>query len=390
MSLSCDRTVRVVFRQSESEEPPERAAEIAAVIAGEGLRYVSDAGPGYARKRTGTTFSYYDKDGRRITSADSLRRIKSIGIPPAYEDVWICPLANGHIQATGRDARGRKQYRYHPKWRELRDQNKYARLMQFAHALPQLRRRVAADLKREKLPREKVLATVISLLEKTLIRVGNAEYATANKSYGLTTMRRRHVAIKGGTLRFSFTGKSGKQWSLAIEDRRIAAIIRRCAEIPGHELFKYVDDDGEARTIDSGAVNAYIKDITQRDFTAKDFRTWAGTVLAAVALAEFKTHDSQAQAKRNIAAAIERVAKQLGNTPAICRKSYVHPEILDAYLAGDLIRMINGGIAPTFKRKYAKLSTDEVMVLAFLTKRRKRARVRLNGEGTSAALAASL
>jgi DNA topoisomerase-1 len=335
---------------------------------------VSDARPGYTRKRAGTSFSYYDTEGKRIANKDVIRRIKSIGIPPAYERVWICPSANGHIQATGFDAKGRKQYRYHAKWRELRDQDKYEHIMQFAAALPHLRRRVAADMKRKGLPREKVLATVVSLLEKTLIRVGSAEYANTNKSYGLTTMRRRHVAIKGETLRFEFTGKSGKQWKLAVQDRRIAAIVKRCAEIPGHELFKYIDDEGTPRAVDSGDVNAYIKEITQQDFTAKDFRTWAGTVLAALALSEYERYDSQAQAKRNVVAAIEKVAKQLGNTAAICRKCYVHPEIVSAYMSGDLVKMIEAKIADKFKRQYAKLRADEVMVLAFLQKRLSKSR----------------
>jgi DNA topoisomerase-1 len=241
--------------------------------------------------------------------------------------------------------------------------------MQFAAALPALRGRIASDMKRDGLPREKVLATIVSLLEKTLIRVGNAEYAEQNKSYGLTTMRRKHVAIGRGVLRFDFTGKSGKQWKLQVEDRRIAAIVKRCAEIPGHELFKYLDDDGESRTVDSGDVNQYIREITQQDFSAKDFRTWAGTVLAALALSEFKKYDSQAEAKRNVVAAIEKVAKQLGNTPAICRKSYVHPEILSAYMSGDLIKMIDAKIARKFKQQYAQLTADEIMVLAFLRKR---------------------
>ncbi|OJU29853.1 MAG: DNA topoisomerase I [Nitrobacter sp. 62-13] len=357
-----------MLRQNGKDEEA-RSAEVASVIAEEGLRYVSDSAPGYRRRRAGTSFSYYDKDGKRITDAAVIRRIKSIGIPPAYEFVWICPSPDGHIQATGVDARGRKQYRYHPKWCELRDQNKYEHIIQFAAALPALRARVASDLKRDGLSREKVLATIVSLLEKTLIRVGNAEYARTNKSYGLTTMRRKHVAIGRGVLRFEFTGKSGKQWKLRVEDRRIAAIVKRCAEIPGHELFKYLDDDGKSRTVGSGDVNDYIKEITRQDFSAKDFRTWAATVLAALALAEFKTYDSQAEAKRNVVAAIEKVAKQLGNTPAICRKSYVHPEILSAYMSGDFVKMIDAKIAQKFKRHYAKLSTDEVMVLAFLHKR---------------------
>lgn len=358
-----------MLRDSRSEELPDRIAEVASSIAEEGLRYVTDSGPGFRRKRTGTTFSYYDKDGKRITDKSIVSRIKSIGIPPAYESVWICPSANGHIQATGLDARGRKQYRYHPKWRELRDQDKYAHVMQFAAALPALRARASKHMKLEGLPREKVLATIVSLLEKTLIRVGNAEYAEQNKSYGLTTMRRRHVTIGRAVLRFDFTGKSGKQWKLQVDDKRITAIVKRCAEIPGHELFKYLDNDGASHTVDSGDVNAYIRENTSQDFTAKDFRTWAGTVLAALALAEFKKYDSQAEAKRNVVAAIEKVAKQLGNTPAICRKSYVHPEILTAYMSGDLIKMIDAKIAQKFKRQYAKLSADEIMVLAFLHKR---------------------
>ena len=358
-----------MFRQSQIADLRDKTAEVAATIAEEGLRYVSDTSPGYRRKRTGTAFTYYDKDGVRITNKDIARRIKAIGIPPAYEAVWICPSPNGHIQATGLDARGRKQYRYHAKWRELRDQNKYEHIMKFAAVLPPLRRRVAADMKRKGLSREKVLATVVSLLEKTLIRVGNAEYATQNKSYGLTTMRRKHVDIKGSTLKFEFTGKSGKQWKLKVEDKRIAAILKRCADIPGHELFKYFDDEGKPRTVDSGDVNAYIKEITRQDFTAKDFRTWAGTVLAALALSEFEKYDNQTQAKRNVVVAIEKVAKQLGNTPAICRKCYIHPEVLSAYMAGDLIKMIEAKIAERFKRQYARLSTDEVMVLAFLHKR---------------------
>jgi DNA topoisomerase-1 len=359
-----------MFRQTNVDEAfPDKSAEVAAIIAEEGLRYVSDTAPGYTRKRTGTSFSFWDKDDKRITNKDIIRRIKSIGIPPAYEKVWICPTANGHIQATGFDARGRKQYRYHPRWRELRDQTKYEHIIEFAAALPQLRRRVAADLKREG-----VLATVVSLLEKTLIRVGNAEYAASNKSYGLTTMRRRHVDVKGATLRFEFTGKSGKQWKLKVEDKRIAFVVKRCADIPGHELFKYLGDNDEPHMIDSGEVNAYIQDITRQDFTAKDFRTWAGTVLAALALSQYEKYDSQAQAKRNIVAAIEKVARQLGNTPAICRKCYVHPEVLDAYMSGDLIKMIERKIADRFKRQYARLTADEVMVLAFLNKRLKQSR----------------
>ncbi len=356
-----------MFRLAKFEdELPDKTAEVAAVIAEEGLRYVNDTMPGYRRKRTGTSFSYYDKDGERITNADVVRRIKSIGIPPAYESVWICASANGHIQATGLDPRGRKQYRYHAKWRELREQNKYEHVLEFATALLGLRQHVTADLRRDGLPREKVLATIVSLLEKTLIRVGNSEYATQNKSYGLTTMRRRHVDIKGSTLRFDFTGKSGKLWKLQVHDKRIVAIVKRCADIPGHELFKYLDSEGQSHTVDSGDVNNYIKEITRKDFTAKDFRTWAGTVFAAMALSEFKKYDSEAEAKRNIIVAIDSVAKQLGNTRAICRKCYIHPEIINAYMAGDLAKLTDAKIAERFKRQYSKLSSDEILVLSFL------------------------
>ena len=361
-----------MFRQTKfDEESSDRAAEVAAVIAEEGLRYVSDATSGYHRKRSGASFSYYDKDGKRITSIDIIRRIKSIGIPPAYESVWICPAPNGHIQATGLDARGRKQYRYHPRWRELRDQTKYEHVIEFAAALPLLRRRISSDLKRDGLPREKVLATIVSLLEKTLIRVGNSEYANENKSYGLTTMRRKHVDIKGSALRFEFTGKSGKQWKLQVQDKRIVSIVKRCSEIPGHELFKYLDNNDAVRMVDSGDVNAYIKEITLRDFTAKDFRTWAGTVFVALALAEYTRYESQAEAKRNVVAAIDKVAKQLGNTRAVCRRCYVHPEILNAYMSGDLIKMVDTKIAKKFKSQFSMLNADEIMVLAFLQKRLK-------------------
>ena len=369
---------QIMFRQAKSEdEITDKGAEVAAVIAEEGLRYVNDSFPGYRRKRNGKSFSYYDKDGRRLTDPGVIRRIRLIAIPPAYESVWICPSPAGHIQATGVDARGRKQYRYHPKWRELRDQNKYERILEFAAILPRLRRRVAADLRRKGLPRERVLATIVSLLEKTLIRVGNSEYANSNKSYGLTTMRCRHVDIKGARLQFEFTGKSGKRWKLQVEDKRIVAIVKRCTEIPGYELFKYLGADGEARTINSGDVNGYIKEITQQDFTAKDFRTWAGTVLAALALSEYQQYNSQTQAKRNVKAAIAKVAQRLGNTASICRKCYVHPEILNAYMSGDLAKMAGTEIAAGFRRKYGKLNADEIRVLAFLYKRLKRSETAL-------------
>jgi DNA topoisomerase-1 len=358
-----------MLRHEKTLDHLEKIAEAVAGIAEEGLRYVNDRSPGYQRKRTGTSFSYYDTSGKRITDPTVVDRLKSIGIPPAYEAVWICSSPNGHIQATGLDARGRKQYRYHPKWRELRDQTKYERVLQFAAKLPRLRRRISADMRRKALSREKVQATVVSLLDKTLIRVGNHRYAAANKSFGLTTLRRKHAAIKNGVLRLEFTGKSGKRWNLRINDRRIIGIVKRCAEIPGHDLFKYIDNDGHVCTIGSGDVNGYIKDAMGDDFTAKDFRTWAGTVLAAAALAKCNTDSTRAQAKRNITAAIEEVARQLGNTPAICRKSYVHPEILDAYMSGDLIKLFNRRLSAQLKRRYARLSVDEIRILTFLRKR---------------------
>jgi len=332
-----------------------------------------DSSPGYKRKRAGTAFTYHDKNGKRIRDPGIVKRIKSIGIPPAYESVWICPLPNGHIQATGLDARGRKQYRYHPKWREIRDQTKYERMLQFAAKLPRLRRQVTIDMRREALPRQKILATVARLLDKTLIRVGNQEYAATNRSFGLTTLRRKHAAITNGALKLEFTGKSGKRWNLQITDRRIVGIVKRCAEIPGHELFKYIDDDGSVCTIGCGEVNGYIKEILEDDFSAKDFRTWAGTVLAAAALAKSSLESTSAQTKRNVTAAIEAVASCLGNTPAICRKCYVHPDILGAYTSDDLKRAFDKPLSARLRRRYAGLNVNEGRVLALLEQRSRSA-----------------
>lgn len=284
-----------------------------------GLRYVSDTGRGITRRKHGDSF-----------------RIRKLAIPPAYANVWICPLENGHLQATGRDARGRKQYRYHQRWREVRDETKYGRMVAFAHALPIIRARVDDDLAKPGLPREKVLATVVSLLESTAIRVGNAEYAKENGSFGLTTMRSRHVAVAGSQLRFSFRGKSGKDHSIGIKDRRLAAIIKRCRDLPGQELFQYIDDDGQRQTIDSSDVNDYLRELGCDYFTAKDFRTWVGTVECALMLQQFASSDSSAQAKKNIGEALKSVAQRLGNTPSICRKCYAHPIIFEAYLEGTL------------------------------------------------------
>ncbi|MFN2483605.1 MAG: DNA topoisomerase IB [Candidatus Limnocylindria bacterium] len=334
-----------------------------------GLRYGDDARPGIRRRRRGRAFSYVAPDGRPINDERDLRRIKALAIPPAWTDVWIAPDQRGHIQATGRDARGRKQYRYHARWREVRDEAKYDRMIDFARALPAVRRRTLKDLAREGLPREKVLATVVQLLEKTLIRVGNEEYARANRSYGLTTLRSRHVDVEGSRVLFHFRGKGGKEHSVDVTDRRLARAIRRCQELPGQELFQYVDEDGQRRSIDSGDVNDYLHEITGRDFTAKDFRTWAGTRLAALALQAFEAVDSDAQAKRNVVDAIESVAQQLGNTPAICRKCYVHPAVIDAYVDGSMARTLRKRAERKLRESLHELSSEESAVMALLQQR---------------------
>ncbi len=296
-----------------------------------GLRYVSDGAPAIRCRRAGKGFVYLDAKGRRVADRETLKRIRSLVIPPAWTDVWICASVDGHIQATGRDAKGRKQYKYHADYREAREQSKYEHLFEFAEALPTIRAKVAEHMSLRGLPREKVLATVVHLLETTLIRVGNDEYARTNQSYGLTTLKNKHVAVEGSEVRFQFAGKSGKQWSLSMRDRRVARIIRACQELPGQDLLQYFDEDKQLRAISSGDVNAYLREIAGRDITAKDFRTWAGTVLMARFLS------SATQAKRAISAAVKKVAAALGNTVAVCRKSYIHPAITNAYLNGRLI-----------------------------------------------------
>jgi DNA topoisomerase-1 len=311
--------------------PPAESAEAA------GLRYVTDTMPGIRRRRAGKGFSYAGPDGSPVKDRRVLERIRALAIPPAYTDVWICPLANGHIQATGRDARGRKQYRYHPKWREVRDETKFGRMLAFSAALPAIRRRVEEDLALPGLPRRKVLATVVRLLECTGIRVGNDEYARNNRSFGLTTLQVDHVEISGATMRFEFRGKSGKIHKVSLSDRRLARIVRRCQALPGEELFQYVDEEGEHQTIGSGDVNDYLREVTGEDFTAKDFRTWSGTILALSALREIGPSATDRDAKSAIVQAIDRVAAQLNNTRAVCRKYYVHPIVFDQYLAGAVI-----------------------------------------------------
>jgi DNA topoisomerase I len=331
-----------------------------------GLRYVTDVSPGIRRKGIAGGFTYVGVDGKPIRGPEVLQRIRSLGIPPAWTEVWICPMPDGHLQATGHDAKGRKQYRYHPRWREVRDETKYSRMLAFGEALPLIRKHVEQDLALAGLPREKVLATVLQLLDTTRIRVGNEEYARANRSFGLTTLRDRHVDIAGAKLRFHFRGKSGKEHTVEVSDRRLAGIVKRCQEIPGQELFQYYDDEGQRRTIDSADVNEYLRRITGQDFTSKDFRTWTGTVLAIQALQACGAGESAAQAKKAVVEAIKAVAAQLGNTPAICRKCYVHPAVIEAYLEGSLLQMLQRLSEPHTPHAFQGLSPEEGRALAFL------------------------
>jgi DNA topoisomerase I len=352
---------------------PEESARLA------GLRYVSDSRPGIGRKRVGEQFRYTGVDGRPIEDQRTLDRIGRLAIPPAWTDVWICTDPRGHLQATGRDARGRKQYRYHARWREVRDQTKYERMLAFGDALPTLRDRVRDDLKRSGMPREKVLATVVRLLEGTLIRVGNEEYARENRSYGLTTMRNRHVEVDGSEVRFHFKGKSGVKHDVGIHDRRVASVLKRLRDLPGQHLFEYQNGDGEVHVVTSDDVNEYLREITGQEFTAKDFRTWAGTVLAAITLEEFEQFDSETQAKRNVVAAIESVARRLGNTPSVCRKCYVHPEVINAYMAGTTIRAVREMVEQEMTENLHRLDPEEAAVMALL--RERLARDEADGKG---------
>jgi DNA topoisomerase-1 len=331
-----------------------------------GLRYFTDDRPGIRRRARGKSFVYLNDSGEAVRDVETLARIKRLAIPPAWTDVWICPASNGHIQATGRDARNRKQYRYHSRWREQRDQNKFERMMTFAEALPAIRQRVKRDLARPGLPREKVLASVVRLLETTLIRVGNDEYARHNKSYGLTTMHNRHVKVRGHRIFFSFKGKSGKEHEIDIHDPELADVVKRSQDLPGEELFAYEDDDGVVRDVTSQDVNTYLREISGDDFTAKDFRTWSGTVLAATALREFEAATNQRQARKNVVTAIEAVAKMLGNTPAVCRKCYVHPEILNSYLQGTTIEVLRQRMGQKLGTSLRKLKPEEAAVLMLL------------------------
>lgn len=335
-----------------------------------GLRYVSDASPGIRRRRAGSGFGYVGPAGRAVRDADTLVRIRHLVIPPAWTDVWICPDPRGHIQAVGRDGRGRKQYRYHENWRAVRDEDKYGRMMQFVRALPKIRRRVRQDLAKPGLPREKVLAAVVRLLETTFIRVGNAEYKKQNKSYGLTTLHNEHATVRGSQIHFHFRGKSGVRHAIDLEDPRLAKIVRACQDLPGEELFGYRAEDGQAHDIGSGDVNDYLREVTGREFTAKDFRTWAGTVLAARALQELDAADTQGKRKKNVLAAVESVAKRLGNTRAVCRKCYIHPAVVDSYLDGSFLDTYANRAAKMLKAKRG-LREDEVAALGLLECRLK-------------------
>ena len=334
-----------------------------------GLRYVHDDKPGIRREPAAGGFRYLGAKGEPVEDEATLARIKSLVIPPAWTDVWICPQPNGHLQATGRDARGRKQYRYHPKWRATRDEVKYERMLKFGQALPAIRAEVDRALGLPGLPREKVLATIVYLLEATMMRVGNEEYARTNKSFGLTTLRNRHVKVDGSEIAFRFRGKSGVYHKVKVQDRRLARIIARARDLPGQELFQYVDDEGETHSIDSSDVNDYLRSITGEEYTAKDFRTWSGTVLAALALQEFEKFDSEAQAKKNIVRAIESVAEKLGNTPSICRKCYVNPAVLDAYLEGTVLEVLRERTEQELSEDLHALQPEEAAVVAMLQQR---------------------
>jgi DNA topoisomerase-1 len=336
-----------------------------------GLRYVSDSMPGIRRHRQGRGFTYVDPDGAVIRSKDALKRFKSLVIPPAWMDVWICPHEDGHLQVTARDARGRKQYRYHPRFRQHRDGTKFERMFEMSDVLWKIRERVESDIELPGLARDKIMATVVWLLETTLIRVGSDEYRKANKSFGLTTLRRRHVAVVGSEMRFEFRGKSGVAHAVSVADKRIARIVQRCQELRGEELFKYIDDEGKRQTVDAEDVNAYLQEVTGRDITAKDFRTWAGTMLVAETLRAIGPAGTKREAEKNIVAAVDITAKRLGNTRSVCRKYYIHPALIEAYLEGSVL-------PPLPEKKWSKRKTrgpvlrqHEMDVLAFLKARLK-------------------
>ncbi|RAR49329.1 DNA topoisomerase-1 [Paraburkholderia unamae] len=348
-----------------------------------GLRYVDDSRPGYRRERVGDTFAYYNTQGARIQDDAEIRRINALAIPPAYTDVWICPDARGHLQATGRDARGRKQYRYHPRWRETRDATKFERMLAFGAALPKLRARVARDLMLDGMPRDKVLAAVVRLLDITLIRVGSEEYARENRSYGLTTLRKCHLKVSSEQLRFKFRGKSGIEHDVAVSDARIARVVRHCMELPGRDLFQYLDADRAAHTVNSSDINDYLHEITAAEFTAKDYRTWAGSVFALSALSKLEW-TTVTQARAHVVETIKQVSQLLRNTPSVCRKCYVHPAVLEAFEAGALAQALRSV-------HRSRLSADEAALVVFLNRdARRRARKALRQENKDERGGASL
>jgi DNA topoisomerase-1 len=328
-----------------------------------GLRYVSDAQPGIRRRHISRGVSYIGPDGKVIRRAAEIKRIQALAVPPAWTDVWICPDRRGHIQATGRDAKRRKQYRYHRQWRATRDETKFDRMQAFAAALPILRRRTSADLSHPGLPRNKVIAAIVQLLEKSLIRIGNEEYAKQNGSFGLTTLRNRHVRVGRGTLRFQFRGKSGVRHVVDVDDRRLAQVVKQCRDLPGQELFVYVDSRGTVQSIGSGDINDYIREVTGEDFTAKDFRTWSATVLAVTALRELPPASTKGRSEKNVVLAVEAVARLLGNTRAVCRKSYVHPGVVESYIDGRMLKTLT---RRSKLPRIAGLRPDEVAVLQIL------------------------
>jgi DNA topoisomerase I len=341
-------------------EDPKEAAFAA------GLRYVSDQSPGISRRRKGASFVYYNKEQKLIKDSAELKRLRSLAIPPAWNKVWICARPNGHLQATGFDVKGRKQYKYHPKWREVRDEAKFERLLSFGKVLPKIRTRVDEDMRRQDLNREKVLATVVRLLEISLIRIGNEEYAKENQSFGLTTMRNRHAKIERSTVRFRFRGKSGKQHSVEVSDRRVTRIVEKCQDLPGQHLFEYEEPNGDISSIGSEDVNDYLQKITGQPFTAKDFRTWAGTVLAAVALGKMEEVDAETIRKKNVITAIEAVAGLLGNTVSICRKCYIHPAVPTSYLNGTLAQNLRIKADSALARHLHQLKPEEAAVMTML------------------------
>jgi DNA topoisomerase I len=334
-----------------------------------GLRYVTDSEPGIRRRRVGGGFSYVDPDGRVIREREHIRRFRSLVIPPAWSDVWICPMPDGHLQVTARDARGRKQYRYHPHFRAHRDNSKFERMVKLSDVLATVREHVERDIALPGLPRNKVMATIVWLLERTLIRVGSHELARENNSFGLTTLRRRHVSIEGSTLRFEFRGKSGVVHTVAVTDRRIARIVQRCRELPGRELFQYVDEDERRQIVYADDVNSYLREITDRDVTAKDFRTWMGTMLAAAALRDMGPAATKREAERNVLSAIDKTAERLGNTRAVCRKYYIHPVVIEAYLEGSVLPPLPDPVWQERRTHGPTLRRHEAEVLAFLKAR---------------------